>query len=383
MEVQKVKCIYSKKCGGCSTIGEAYSDTLQKKQKYVANLLKPFGKVDKIVGMEQPYNYRNKVHAVVSGDKKGNIFAGTYMEGSHEIVSIDSCFIDNEKSDSIIRTIVKLMKSFKYRPYNEDTGRGFIRHVLVRSAHQTGQYMVILVVGETIFPSKNNFVKALTKEHPEITTIVMNHNNRRTSMVLGEREQVIYGKGYIEDILCGKKFRISSKSFYQINSVQTELLYNTAMEFAALSGTERVIDAYCGIGTIGITASDKAKEVIGIELNKDAVKDAIINSKLNNCKNARFFQGDAGGFMVDAAAAGNKYDVVFMDPPRSGSSTEFINSIGKLKPEKVVYISCGPDTLARDIKLLEKKGYKMKKCILYDLFPWTEHCEAVCLLSRI
>lgn len=378
----KIQCKYAVKCGGCKYIGQDYQEQLKEKQQFVTTLMKPFGKVLPIIGMADPYHYRNKVHAVVGGDRKGNIFAGTYESGSHRIVPVESCQIDDESADSIINTIVKLMKSFKYKPYNEDSHRGFLRHILVRSGHATGQIMVVLVVGDTVFPSKNNFVKALLKEHPQITTIVMNVNNRNTSMILGERQQVIYGKGYIEDELCGCRFKISPKSFYQVNSVQTEVLYGLAMEYAGLTGKENVIDAYSGIGTIGIVASQKAKTVTGIELNADAAADAKINLRFNKCTNARYIKGDAGEFMCNEAAAGRRYDVVFMDPPRAGSSRIFLDSIAKLSPDKVVYISCSPETLARDVKYLIGRGYRMEKCRPVDMFPWTESVEVVCLLSK-
>ena len=305
-------------------MGLDYAEQLEHKQKTVNKLLKPFGRVDDIIGMKKPYHYRNKVHAVVGGDKKGNIYAGTYEAGTHRLVPVDECLIDNEKADAIIRTVVSLMKSFKYQPYNEDTGRGFLRHILIRTGTKpdgsTGEIMVTLVVAENVFPSKNNFIKALLKEHPEITTVVMNLNNRRTSMVLGDKEQILYGKGYIEDTLCGKVFKLSSKSFYQVNHEQTEVLYRTAIDFAGLTGKEHILDAYSGIGTIGIVASDHAASVTGVELNKDAVKDALVNVKKNNVKNATYIQGDAGEYMQKEAAKGHHYDVVFMDPPRAGSS---------------------------------------------------------------
>ncbi len=363
-------------------MGMEYEEQIKAKQKLVDNLIKPFGKVMPVIGMSKPCNYRNKIHAVVSGDRHGNILTGTYENRTHRVVPIDSCLLDNTKADAIICTIRELMKSFKYKPYNEDTHRGFLRHILIRTAHVTGEILVTLVVGDNVFPSKNNFVKALLKEHPEITSIVVNLNNRNTSMILGEREQVIYGKGYIEDVLCGKRFKISSKSFYQVNSVQTEMLYGKAIEYAGLHGTERIMDAYSGIGTIGIIASDYVREVVGVESNKDAVSDAAINLKLNNCRNVRYVLKDAGEFMHGEAAANSKYDVVFMDPPRAGSDTKFINAVAKLAPQKVVYISCNPETLARDLVLFKKKGYKMIKCTPVDMFPWTGSIEAVCLLSR-
>ena len=233
-----------------------------------------------------------------------------------------------------------------------------------------------------VFPSRNNFVKALRQKHPEITTVIQNINGRDTSMVLGDREQVLYGKGYIEDVLCGCRFRISARSFYQVNPVQTEVLYSKAMEYAGLTGKETVVDAYCGIGTIGIVASRKAKQVIGVELNPDAVRDAVRNVRANKIDNIRFYQGDAGDFLQKMAANGEKADVVFMDPPRSGSTERFMAAAAAMGPKRIVYVSCGPDTLARDLKYLRKKGYRVEKGVGVDLFPWTGHCETVVLLSK-
>lgn len=376
-------CIYQKKCGGCAFQHLPYSKQLKEKQKNINQLLAKFKKTEAILGMDQPFHYRNKVHRVVAGDRRGNCFTGIYEEHSHRIVKVDQCLIEDQKSDEICATIAKLMKSFKMKPYNEDTGYGFLRHILIRSGHSTGQYLVTLVVSSPVFPSKNNFVKALRQQHPEITSIVVNVNNRHTSMILGEKEQILYGKGYIEDILCGKVFRISSKSFYQINAVQTEKLYNTAIEYAALTGKETVIDAYSGIGTIGIIAADHAGEVLSVELNKDAVKDAIANGKANKIKNIRFINADAGDFMVAMAKKGQKADVVFMDPPRSGSTPKFLNSLLKLEPKTIVYISCNPETLKRDLETLTKKKYKVEKIQPVDLFPATLHTEVVCLLSKV
>lgn len=375
-------CPVSEKCGGCKWIDKAYDVQLKEKEKWVCGLLEPFCKLEPIIGMEQPTHYRNKVHAVFGEDRKHNIISGIYEEGTHRIVSVDSCLIENEKADAIIVSIRDLLRSFKIRPYNEDTGYGLLRHVLVRTGHMTGQIMVVLVLSSPVMPSKNNFVKALLKLHPEITTVVVNVNNKGTSMVLGDKEQVIYGKGYIEDVLCGKTFRISPKSFYQVNPVQTEKLYNKALEYADLQGKEVVLDAYCGTGTIGIIASDHAGQVIGVELNADAVKDAKENAKRNNVKNIQFYQNDAGQFLVGMAEQGAKVDVVLMDPPRSGSDEAFLSSVVKMKPEKVVYVSCNPETLARDLKYLTKNGYKVKKAVGCDMFPFTSHCESVVCLTR-
>ena len=377
-----MKCNISKKCGGCQFQGIPYKEQLKKKQKKEQSLLGAYGKVCPIIGMENPYYYRNKVHAVFDRDRKGNIISGIYEEGTHRVVPVENCLIEDEKSQEIIRTIRGMLKSFKIRTYDEDTGYGLLRHVLIRRGFSTGEIMVVLVTGSPIFPSKNNFVKALRKEHPEITTIVANVNNRNTSMVLGDKQQILYGKGYIEDVLCGKTFRISSKSFYQVNPVQTEVLYNKAIEFAGLTGKERVIDAYSGIGTIGMVASDHAGEVISVELNGDAVRDAVFNAKQNKVKNIRFYKEDAGDFMVKMASHKEKADVVFMDPPRAGSDKKFLDSLLRLKPKKIVYISCNPETLARDLKHLTGNGYSVRQIQPVDMFPSTGHIETVVLIQR-
>ena len=375
-------CPYEKKCGGCQYVHLPYKKQLERKQQREQNLFASFGKVQPIIGMDHPYHYRNKVHGVVASDRKGNGYTGIYEERSHRIVRVDSCLIENEKADAIMQSVAGLMKSFKMKAYNEDTGYGFLRHILIRTGYHTEEIMVVLITASPIFPSKNNFVKALRKLHPEITTIVANVNDRNTSMILGDKQQILYGKGYIEDILCGRRFRISPKSFYQVNPVQTEILYNKAMEYAELTGKETVIDAYSGIGTIGMVASGWAKEVISVELNGDAVRDAIANARMNKINNIRFCKADAGDFMVKMAAAGQKADVVFMDPPRAGSDKKFLDSLLRLKPQKVVYISCNPETLKRDLGYLTGNGYRVKKIQPVDMFPMTQEIENVCLLSR-
>ena len=376
------KCKITKKCGGCQFQGMAYQEQLKRKQKQEEKLLGRFCKVNPIIGMDQPYYYRNKVHAVFDRDRKGNIISGTYREGTHQVVAVEDCLIEDEKSQEIIRTIRGMLKSFKIKTYDENTGYGLLRHVLVRRGFATGEIMVVLVLGSPILPSKNNFVKALRKEHPEITTVVLNVNNKKTSMVLGEKEKTIYGPGYIRDVLCGCTFRISPKSFYQVNPVQTEVLYQTAIRFADLRGKETVIDAYCGIGTIGLIAAKYAKKVIGVELNQDAVRDARMNAKENSITNVRIYQGDAGRFMVEMAEEKQKADVVFMDPPRAGSDERFLSSLVRLAPIKVVYVSCNPQTLARDLKYLVKQGYEVRKIQPVDMFPFCDHCETVCFLTR-
>lgn len=370
------------RCGGCQLLDMPYEKQLDLKQKKLEELLKPYCKVQPIIGMKDPFHYRNKVHAVFDHDKKGNPVSGVYEANTHRVVPVESCLIEDQKADEIIGTIRGMLKSFKIKTFDEDTGYGLLRHVLIRRGFTTGEIMVVLVTASPVFPSKNNFVRALREKHPEITTIIQNINGRDTSMVLGDRENVLYGKGYIEDILCGFRFRISSKSFYQVNPVQTEVLYRKAMELSGLTGKETLIDAYCGIGTIGIVASSKAGRVIGVELNRDAVRDATQNAKINGIKNVQFYCNDAGAFMSKMADNGERVDVVFMDPPRSGSTEGFIQSVAKMKPEKVVYVSCGPETLARDLGVFRRKGYEAKVAWGIDLFPGTEHVETVCLLTR-
>lgn len=376
-------CPVSDKCGGCDWIGKSYEWQLMEKKKAAAKLLEPFCKLDGILGMEEPFYYRNKVHAVFDRDKKGNVISGIYEKNSHRVVPVEHCYIEDRKSGEIIQTIRSLCKSFKMKTYDEDTGYGLLRHVLVRSGYHTGEYMVVLVLGSPIMPSKNNFVKALREKHPEITTVVVNVNDKKTSMILGEKEQVIYGKGYIEDVLCQKTFRISPKSFYQVNPMQTEKLYGKAIEYAGLTGTETVVDAYCGTGTIGIIMADHAKEVIGVELNTDAVKDARINAKRNGCKNISFYEKDAGAFLVQMAEQNAKADVVVMDPPRAGSDEAFMSSVVKMQPKRVVYVSCNPLTLVRDLNYFTKHGYRVKKAHAVDMFAQTsEHTELVTLLEK-
>ena len=378
---KRIHCAFSEKCGGCDYAGMKYDNELAVKQKYIEELFGEYVKVDDIVGMYRPIYYRNKVHAVVGLDESRNVIAGTYEENSHRIVDTSDCMIEDSQCTDIIKDIKELIASFKYQPYDEDAGKGMIRHILLRKGFSTKEIMLVIVTAGVAFPSKNNFLKALCEKHPEITTIVQNINDRRTSMVLGKRNIVLKGKGYIEDVLCGCRFRISPTSFYQINHQQTEKLYKKAIQLADISKKDTVIDAYCGIGTIGIVASKKAGKVIGVELNSEAVSDAKINASINNIKNATFVNADAGDFLVEYAKNA-KADVVIMDPPRSGSTPEFLNSLLKIKPDRIVYISCGPDTQARDIKVLVKGGYKVTACQPFDLFPHTEHVETVVLLSH-
>lgn len=382
-ETDPNSCPIFKKCGACQFVDQSYEHQLKVKQKQVATLLKSHGKVNNIIEMKHPYHYRNKVQAVFTRDARGNIISGQYKEGTHQVIPIETCLIEDKKADEIIGTIRGMLKSFKIKTYDEDTGYGLLRYVLVKRGFASNEIMVVLVIASPIFPSKNNFVKALREKHPEITTIILNVNDRTDSLVLGSRETTLYGKGYIEDTLCGNVFRISSKSFYQVNPVQTEVLYKKAIDLASLTGKETIVDAYCGIGTIGLVAAKHAKEVISVELNKDAFKDAIANAKRNAIKNVRFYNADASEFMTKLAAENIAVDVVMMDPPRSGSTEQFIDAVATLAPKKVVYISCNPITLERDICYFEKQGYKMMEAWPVDMFPWTAHVETVVLMSKV
>lgn len=379
----KDQCPYYRKCGGCQLQNMTYPRQLEWKQHLVERLLGTYGTVQPILGMEHPMHYRNKVSAAFSVDRNGRTVSGVYQSSTHRIVPVDRCMIEDQLADAIIVTIRGLLKSFRIAPYNEYKEQGLLRHVLVKRGFSTGEVMVVLVTASPVFPAKNRFVEALRARHPEITTVIQNVNSGFTSMVLGEQEKVLYGKGYIEDILCGCKFRISAKSFYQINPVQTERLYSKAIELAGLTGQETVIDAYCGIGTIGLIASHQAKQVIGVELNRDAVRDAIVNAKFNGITNARFFCHDAGQFMVQMAEDGGQADVVFMDPPRAGSDEAFLHSVSVLSPKRLVYISCNPETLARDLRYITGKGYRVEYIQPVDMFPFTQHVETVCLLSKL
>lgn len=379
-------CPAAKKCGGCQLQGVSYKKQLEQKRALVKKCVGDVP-VRPVIGMDDPTHYRNKVHAAFGRDRRGNIISGVYESGSHRIVPVEHCMIEDARADAIIATIRGMLKSFRIRTYDEDSGYGLLRHVLVRTAHATGEIMVVLVLASPILPAKKRFVQALREAHPQITTVVLNVNDRHTSMVLGERNITLYGKGYIEDELCGNRYRISPNSFYQVNSVQTRVLYEKAMEYAALSGHENVIDAYCGIGTIGMTAARDAGCVTGVELNPSAVRDAAANAKRNHCAHIRFCQGDAGDYMRSLAAQPAKerlpVDVVFMDPPRSGSSTAFLDALVQLAPRRVVYISCDPVTLGRDLAYLETRGYRAVECQPVDMFPYTDDIENVVCIERM
>ena len=374
-------CPYAKKCGGCSLQNLPYEEQLHLKQAKLIKLLGRFGRVDEIIGMEEPTHYRNKIQAAFRS-KSGKVVSGVYQSASRRIVEAEGCMLEDECAEPILKTIRKLCASMKIRPYDLESGHGFLRHVLIRKGFHSGEIMVVLVTTKGEFRSERPFVNELLRRHPEITTLVRNVNPTDTPLFLGSENHVLFGEGYITDRLCGLDFRISPRSFYQVNPVQTEILYGKAKEFAGLTGNETVIDAYCGTGTIGLTVASAAKEVIGVEVNRDAVTDAVENAKSNGITNAVFHAADAGEFMESMASRGQAADVVITDPPRAGCSGKFLHSLLKLFPKRIVYVSCNPETLARDLYTLSKGGYKVKKIQPVDMFPWTGHVECVVALEK-
>lgn len=383
-----VKCPIYERCGSCQLLHMNAKGQQEFKNRSIRTLCAKakIGKLkaEEIVAMEEPWHYRNKMIIGFQRDKQRRIQAGFYEEFSHRIIPYKRCLLHPEVCDDIIAGIVELMGKLRIEPYDEDKRRGLIRHVVMRYGAVSGQIMIVLVLNSNVFPARKNFIQELRRRYPQITTIVQNVNTRKTSVVLGDEERVLYGPGYIEDVLCGMTFRISAKSFYQINHEQTEVLYQRSVELLKLNGGETVLDAYCGIGTIGMYVSRFVKQVIGVEINGDAVKDARINAKINQINNIRFVCDDAGRYMSRLAAEKKRLDVVIMDPPRSGSCEEFIKSLVRMKPRQVLYISCNPQTQIRDLQVFERMGYRVQgEMVPVDLFPHTVHVETVVLLSKL
>lgn len=377
----RYQCPYVEKCGACHIGQKSYEEELAEKKRLVEEHIGAYcKKINDVTGMYYPYHYRNKVHAVL-GRINDEVVAGTYAKGTHTIIPISDCLIEDAQAAEIIKTVVELIKAFKLWVYDEDTGRGLMRHIIVRKAMTTKQIMVVLVTSALEFPHKNHFAEKLLERHPEITTIVQNINDRRTSAVLGRGSRLMHGKGYIEDRLFGLQFRISQDSFYQVNSAQTQVLYKKVMEAAELTGKETIIDAYCGVGTIGMCMARNSGRVIGIELNPRAVSDAKANARRNQIWDIHFIAADAAGYMANMAENGQKIDVIVMDPPRSGSTEEFINAAVGLCPQKIIYVSCNPETLGRDLALFQEKGYAAAEAWPVDMFSFTEHVEVVCCLQ--
>ena len=378
-----MKCKLYKQCGSCAYLDLDYKLQLEKKKNYVTDLFKKeklnFVKVHDVLGAKDPFHYRNKI--IIGFNQKGE--PGLYEENSHRIIPYESCLLHDEVSDQVIQELTRLFRKYRISIYNEDKRKGFLRHVLIRRGVVTNQTMVVLVTTSLVFPGSKDFVRELIKAVPSVKTVVLNLNTRKTSIVLGNEEKVLYGKGFIEDTLCGLTFKISPKSFYQINHDQCEVLYNKALDLVKLTKKDVVIDTYCGIGTIGMVASKKVNQVLGVELNKDAIRDAKVNARMNRISNIDFVQADATKFMVELAKENVEMDVLIMDPPRSGTTKEFIQAVNKLKPKRIVYISCDPSTQVRDLVQFKKIGYNFNEVFPVDLFPYTKHVETVCLLSKL
>lgn len=380
----KPNCPYFERCGSCHLLHMKYEAQLALKKEMISSMVKKEKlalRVHDCVGMDNPYSYRNKIIISFGKNKKESI-AGFYGEYSHKIVPIKNCLLHEDKVNVLIEDLKEIVKKCRIEIYDEDRRSGFLRHILIRRAVVSDETLLVLVGAEKVFKAKNNFIKMVKEKHPEITTVLLNYNPRSTSVVLGNEESILYGKGFIVDELCGKRFKISSKSFYQINHEQCEKLYEKALSLLSLKGKEKVIDAYCGVGTIGLIASKNCGQVYGVEINKDAIKDAIENAKMNQIRNVRFTCEDAGRFMVDLARKKERIDVVIMDPARDGSDENFLSSMVKMNPKQVVYISCNPQTQIRDIKYLKRFGYTTKEMYLYDLFPHTFHVESIVLLTK-
>ncbi len=378
-------CPFIGQCGGCSNL-KPYDVQLSDKQALIEDLLSYYGKVWPIIGAEKPFYYRNKVNWEFSCDRQGKQFDGIYAKDSHYIIPVGNCMLHDKSAQSIINDVASYFRKENIPFYNEDSREGFLRHVLVRRSPLTDQSMVCLVTGFWKFPHKDSFISFITEKHPDVVSIIQNRNKEKTSMIFSDEEdRILFGNGYIEDYMCNLKFRISGRSFSQVNPYQASELYSVAMDMADFRGNEKVIDAYCGTGTIGLIASDNgAGEVIGVESNQSAVSDAIVNAKLNGITNARFICAEASSYLKQMARDKQNVDVVFLDPPRNGTDERFLSSVFKLNPKKIIYISCNPFTLNRDLRyIVHFSDYKVRAIQPVDMFPQTSHLETVVMMSRI
>ena len=385
-------CGVERACGACQHVGEPYEAQLCAKNARMAELFDGAefagAEIRPIIGMDDPFHYRNKVISPFAPGKRGpnggrEILTGMYAAGTHRLVNTDGCLVENEQAQQVVRTIRQLMRKHHVEPYDEDRHAGFMRHAVVRVGHESGEVLVTLVTNSEEFPSSKAFCRALVKQCPFITTVVQNVNMRQTNVILGQEERRLYGPGFILDTLCGLSVRISSQSFYQVNATQTTVLYDTAIQLAGLDGTQSVIDAYCGTGTIGLVAAKRgAAQVTGVDSVTSAIRDARENARHNGVENTRFVTADAGAFMRELAKAEERADVVLMDPPRAGSDEPFLDALVQLAPKRVVYISCNPETQVRDLRYLAEKGYVTTVVQPVDMFPHTDHIESVALAEK-
>ncbi|EOD00849.1 23S rRNA (uracil(1939)-C(5))-methyltransferase RlmD [Caldisalinibacter kiritimatiensis] len=373
-------------CGGCQIQNIKYDVQLEMKKNKVANDIKRIGKLEDVlihdtIGMKEPFRYRNK-GAFPVGEQKGKVVIGPYKRGTHEIIDTNRCIIQHEAADKVIELLREYMEKYNIKPYDETTGKGIIRHVMTRVAFKTGDLMVIIVTNGKDLPHKKALVKLLKDNLENLKSIVQNINSRRTNVILGPKNRTIYGEDKIVDYIDDLKFNISPQSFFQVNPVQTEILYNKALEYADLKGDEVVFDIYCGIGTISLFLARKAKYVYGIEVVKQAIIDARENAETNGIHNVEFYDGTAEEVFPKLYKQGIKADVVVLDPPRKGCDESVLDTIVQMQPKKVVYVSCNPSTLARDLKYLDENGYKTQEIQPVDMFPHTTHVETVVLIEK-
>ncbi len=380
----KPVCIHNLECGGCQYQHISYEHEIFLKDSYIKDIFSKFRdfKYLGISKMDDPYYYRNKCQMTYKLSKTNKVVSGFYAEGSHNIISVTDCVIQNKKCMDIINKFNRVLSKNHIKPYNEYTHEGIVRHVLLRYGYNTDEVMIIIITNGDFFPGRRNVVNQLLKLNLGITTIVQNYNSRDTSIVLSDKEKVLYGKGFIFDKIGDLKFKISSRAFYQINSKGMSILYNSAIEMANLKKNDIVLDTYCGVGTIGMIASKHVKKVYGIEKNPLSVKDAIFNSKINNISNIEFINEDSTIFMNNIARNKDHIDVVIMDPPREGSTDEFIENVSKLNPRIIIYVSCNPQTLERDCYKFSQVGYSLKILKAVDMFPRTFNLESVAVIER-
>lgn len=370
-------CPLYEQCGGCQLQHMSYAAQLKWKRQQVIDAVERIGKLDDVkifdtLGMENPLRYRNKMQFPVGKGLK----IGCYSRGSHKIIDATSCLIQNAGNDKILSAVRKVAAQFKLQPYDEDTHKGFLRHVMGRVGIN-GELMIVLVTATKNFPNEKNFVRALLKEIPEVTSIQQNVQTFRNNVILGRDTRVLYGKPTIHDSIGNLKFNISARSFFQVNTAQAEVLYKTARDFAELHGGETIIDAYCGTGTIGLFMARKARRIIGVEVVSSAVADAKRNARENNVRNAEFLVGDAVKVLPRLFDSGVYADVVIVDPPRAGCDRKVLETFAAMNPAKIIYVSCNPATLARDLKILAELNYRTTKIQPVDMFPFTSHVESV------
>ena len=375
------RCTCFKRCGGCQ-LDMTYKEQLDRKQQKAERMLSRFCKVSPMIGMDKPYNYRNKVQTVFGYDSRRQLISGIYQSSSGRLTATEDCMLEDVHCTKAVLAFKRLMKSFKLSPYDAASGKGFVRHLLTRYSRATGQLMVCVCAAGSAFPSARAFAAELKKACPELASFVLNVSTKPLPLSLGDKNITLYGSDRIEDVILGKRFIISPQSFYQVNSVQTEKLYSIAAGFAKPAKDDVLIDAYCGTGTIGIICADKAGRVLGTELNPAACRDARENLRLNGIENYTVVNEDAGSFMRSLADGTTRIDTVITDPPRAGCDRRFLESLTALAPQRVVYISCRIESLERDLKYLTKNGYKAKAIQPLDMFPHTVGIETVVLLEK-